>query len=469
MKVQREYALKLVIVLTLLWLAMLVSACGAQPAAPTVTATVPSASATIEPEPASTPAAEGSDTAVGDISEAVADRTPVPTPTPGLIADQVDALAEATGLAGKSFLGLTTENWINLAISALVVAVGYFVGARLLIGLLKKVARRTSAQFDDALLDTMGDEIRWLVVLIFSRFATLRLGFLGDGLREAFVDIFFILGLLITALIAFQLINFSAQWYKDNWEHQEDRDRLDPIITILQRSGYVLVIIVGASIVLSHFGINITAFSAALIFVALVVSLGARDIISDAMSGFLILMDQPFRVGDTIQIEELDKRGTVVEIGTRTTRIRTRDNRLVIIPNSKIGTSLVVNDTYPDPRFRAETDVGVAYGSDYDQVRRVIKDAVRGVEGVLPDQPVDVFFVKFGASDRIMRVRWWIDTIDHVFPMLDRVNAAVESALYAAGIDMPFDTYDLNVKMAGVSGNQEDRTAPADPAPESKS
>jgi small-conductance mechanosensitive channel len=168
------------------------------------------------------------------------------------------------------------------------------------------------------------------------------------------------------------------------------------------------------------------------------------------MSGFLILLDQPFRVSDTIQIEELNKRGTVVDIGTRTTRILTRDNRLVIIPNSKIGTSQVVNDTYPDPRVRAETHVGVAYGSDYHQVRRVIQDAVRGVEGVLPDQPVDVLFVKFGRSDRIMRVRWWMDTIDHIYPMLDRVNAAVESALEEAGIEMPFDTYDLNVKMEGV-------------------
>lgn len=450
MKVQRKHALKLIIVLTLLWLAVLASACGSQPAAPTVTATAPSVGETIEPEPAIRPAEGGDVAKVEDIAEAVAERTPVPTPTPGLIEDQVDDLAQATGLTGKAFLGLAAEDWINLVISALVLVVSYFVGAILLIRLLKRVARRTSTPFDDAFLDSIGDEIKWLVMLLFSRLAILRLDFLGDGLRAAFVDVFFVLGLLISMIIAFKLINFGAQWYKDNWEHQEDRNRLDPIITILQRLGYVLVIIVGASIALSHFGINVTAFSAALIFVAIVISLGARDIISDAMSGFIILLDQPFRVDDTIQIEELDKRGTVVEIGTRTTRILTRDNRLVIIPNSKIGTSQVVNDTYPDPRVRAETHVGVAYGSDYDQVRRVIQDAVRGVEGVLPDQPVDVLFVKFGRSDRIMRVRWWMDTIDHIYPMLDRVNAAVESALEEAGIEMPFDTYDLNVKMEGV-------------------
>jgi small-conductance mechanosensitive channel len=136
-----------------------------------------------------------------------------------------------------------------------------------------------------------------------------------------------------------------------------------------------------------------------------------------------------------------------LEISTRTTRIRTGDNREVIVPNSQIGTSQVINYTYPDPRYRVQTDIGVAYGSDYDQVRRVIKDAVRGVEGVLPDKPVDVFFRQFGDSTRMMRVRWWIDNYDDENPMLDQVNAALESALDEAGIDMPFNTYALNVRM----------------------
>ena len=391
-----------------------------------------------------------------DIGTAVADRTPVPTPTPGFITDHVDELAQATGLAGKSLLGLmTTEDWINLAISVLIVIVGYLVGVRLLLGLLKRAARRTSTQFDDAFLSSIEDEIKWLAMVVVTRFAILRLGFLGESLRAAFVNFFLVLELLVITLIAFKLINFGAQWYKDNAGPQQDRDRLDPIITILQRLSDALVIIVIASIGLSHFGVDITVLSAALIVSGLVISLGAKDIIADAIGGFIILIDQPFRVGDSIQIEELDKRGGVVEIGIRATRVRTGDNRLVIIPNSKIGTSQVINYTFPDSRYRVQTDIGVAYGSDFDQVRRVVKRAVRGVEGVLPDKPVDVFFLKFGDSTRAMRVRWWIDTIAHEDPMLDKVNAALESALDKAGIDMPFNTYDLNVRMKDEKASSE--------------
>jgi hypothetical protein len=193
----------------------------------------------------------------------------VPTPTPGPIDDQVEQLAEATGLAGKSFLGLTAEDWINLVISVLIVVVGYLVVARLLFSLLKRVARRTSTQFDDAFLGTIGDEFKWLVMVVVTRLAILRLGFLGDGLRTALDDVFFSLEMVIIAIITIKLIDFGTQWYKDNAEPQEDRDRLDPIIMVLQRLGYVLVIIVVVSIGLSHFGVDITILSAALILVLL--------------------------------------------------------------------------------------------------------------------------------------------------------------------------------------------------------
>ena len=81
-------------------------------------------------------------------------------------------------------------------------------------------------------------------------------------------------------------------------------------------------------------------------------------------------MDQPFRIGHRIEIEEIDTWGDVVEIGTRTTKIRTRDNRMVIVPNSTIGNNQVVNYTFPDPRYRIQVDIGIGYGTDIKTVRK---------------------------------------------------------------------------------------------------
>ena len=80
-------------------------------------------------------------------------------------------------------------------------------------------------------------------------------------------------------------------------------------------------------------------------------------------------------------------------------------------------------------------------------MRKVIKDAVREVKGAISDKPVDTFFLKFGDSARLVRARWWINSYINENPILDKVNAGLEVALDEAGIDMPFDTYNLNVKM----------------------
>jgi small-conductance mechanosensitive channel len=215
------------------------------------------------------------------------------------------------------------------------------------------------------------------------------------------------------------------------------------------------VLVAGISIALSHFGLDVTILWAVIVASAIVIALGTRSVVSDAIGGFLILVDRPFRVGDAVLLESLDTWGEVLEIGAITTRIRTRDNREVVVPNSKIRDGQVTNYSYPDPRYRVQIDIGVAYGSDHDQVRSVIQDAVRGVEGVLPDGPVDVLYLEFGGSTRVIRVRWWVEGIRGEKRVRDRVNVAIERALDDAGIAMPFTTYDLNLKMAGPVGDDQ--------------
>jgi small-conductance mechanosensitive channel len=273
------------------------------------------------------------------------------------------------------------------------------------------------------------------------------LDFLGERIRTNLNDLFFILVVGILTIITFDLIQFTVNRYQAKLETSEDQRKLSPVIITIKRLAQSVVLIVALSIILTHFGFDISIIAVILIIAGFVISFGAQDILSDILSGYLILIDQPFRVGDAIRIEELDKIGRVIEIGTRSTRIKTGDNREVIIPNSTIGQSQVVNYSFPDSQFRAETEIGVAYGTDVEHMREVIEGAVRGVEGVLPDKPVDIYYLKFGDSARLVRVRWWIDTYRDEKRMLDRVNAALEFDLDKAGIELHNNTFDLNVTM----------------------
>ena len=195
---------------------------------------------------------------------------------------------------------------------------------------------------------------------------------------------------------------------------------------------------------LNRRGREVTA-SAAGALVVLAISLAARDTIAHAIAGFIILVDRPFCIGGRIEIQGEGTWSDVVEIGLRTTRVLTRDNCLVIVPNSLINQNQVVNFTYPDPRYRIETRVGVAYGTEISYAEQTIIDTIRKVQGVLAEYPIEVLYDEMGDWAMILRVRWWIESYIDTRRMYDRVHRAIQDALDVAGIEMPFPTQTLQI------------------------
>jgi small-conductance mechanosensitive channel len=388
------------------------------------------------------------------MDEVIITRTPVPTATPGVIQQEVANLVVRAGLARTQVLGLTVTDWILLAGSLLLVLAGYLVGTWLIRRVLRRIVRRTPTEFDDRLLATVGGEIRWLVVLLTLHFATARLTFVSTELKAFLSDAYFVMGLLLIVRIVFRLIDLADAWARERSRATDREDELEPLLVLLTRLGRVVVAVLGVSILLSYFGVNVTAFATALGLGGLAISLAAKDTVADAIAGFIILVDRPFRIGDRIEIQEVDTWGDVVDIGLRTTRIRTRDNRLVIVPNSVIGANQVINYSYPDPRYRIETHVGIAYGTNIETARQIIVDTVRQVEGVLPDRPVDALYIEMGDSAMVFRVRWWIESYRDTRRMFDKVHTALQHALDGAGIDCPFPTQTLNLQIKSEAAGQ---------------
>jgi MscS family membrane protein len=390
---------------------------------------------------------EPAPTATGLLEEVIATRTPEPTATPGVVQEQVAELVARAGLARTTILGLTVTDWVLLLGSLLMVVAGYAIGTWLIRSILPRVVQRTPMELDDRFLVAIGSDVRWLVVLLTLHFATIRLTFVSAGVKALLKDAYFIVGVVLGARIIWKLIDLADEWVRERAIEEGRESQLEPVIVLSSRVGRVLVVILGITILLSYFGVNVTAFAAALGLGGLAFSLAARDTIADAIAGFIILVDQPFRIGDRIEIHGVGTWGDVVDIGLRTTRIRTRDNRMVIVPNSVISINQVINYTFPDPRYRIETHLGVDYDTDIELARQVMVDAVRQVEGVLPDKPVEALYVENGDSAMIFRVRWWIGSYEDTRRMFDRVHTVLKVALDEAGIESPFPTQTLNVQM----------------------
>ncbi len=216
-----------------------------------------------------------------------------------------------------------------------------------------------------------------------------------------------------------------------------ETDLDDKLYPFFSKVGGVVIVLVGIWQVVAQTGVNMTWFAAGGAIGGLVIAFAAQDTLANFFAGVQILLDRPFREGDRIEIKEEQTWGDVMEIGLRTTKIRTRDNRMVIVPNAVIGTNPVINHSYPDDEYRLLVEVGVAYGTDIPHAKQVIADAVRHVEGV-QDRPVQVLFLEFGESQLTLHVRYWIHHYLETRFIEDRVNTAIYDALNAAGIEIPF-------------------------------
>jgi small-conductance mechanosensitive channel len=368
-------------------------------------------------------------------------------PGTGPISQLVEQLVDQTEISERELLGVALSDWINLGISILLVVVGYILGTLLIRRVFPPLLGRAFGSPGEKWIKDNGSDIRWLIVVLVLILATRRLNFIDDSLKDFLDGLYFFLLLLISFRIVWRLIGFVGEEYREK-AVQEDREaEIAPVIVLIVRLLRIVAIIVGLSILLAQLGVNIGVLLAGLGLAGLALSLAAQDTIGDGIAGFLILVDRPFRIGDRIEIEGAGTWGDVVEVGLRTTSIRTRDNRMVIVPNSIIGKNQVINYTFPDSRYRVETHVHVAYDTDIEAARQVIIKAVRKVAGVLPDKPVDALYVEMGQSAIVFRARWWIESYADTRHIFDRVNTKVHEALTEAGIKIPYSTYELNVNL----------------------
>ncbi|MBC1224920.1 mechanosensitive ion channel family protein [Nostoc sp. UCD121] len=167
-----------------------------------------------------------------------------------------------------------------------------------------------------------------------------------------------------------------------------------------------------------------------------------RDILQNFLAGILILLTEPFQIDDQIVFKGFE--GTVENIQTRATTIRTYDGRRIVIPNSELFTNSVTVNTAFDNR-RLEYDVGIGYGDDIDLAKQFMLDALHSIDEVLKDPAPDVLAMELAASTVNIRVRWWVHPPRRADNLIsrDKVIIAIKKKLVANGIDLPFPTQQI--------------------------
>jgi len=176
-------------------------------------------------------------------------------------------------------------------------------------------------------------------------------------------------------------------------------------IQTLQRVVFYLLIIGVALTALSLLNIPIAAFAFLTGAIAIGIGFGAQNIINNFISGWILMTEQPVRVGDFIEVDQ--HIGVVERIGNRSTRIRRVDGVHLLVPNSQMLERVVVNWTLVDNQIRTTVRVGVAYGSQPEQVIQIIAEVIRAQTEVLTDPAPRVIFEDFGDNALIFDAVFW--------------------------------------------------------------
>ncbi len=265
------------------------------------------------------------------------------------------------------------------------------------------------------------------------------LGDLSVWVQELIAQAIAFIPNLIVSLIIFVLGLYLAGVLSRLVRRGLEKREADPELSILLEtitrwSLYVL----GTTMALNQIGFNLTAFLAGLGILGFTVGFAIQDVSKNFIAGLLLLIEQPFDIGDGIEVAGFS--GTVLDVDLRATEIEAWDGRIILIPNADVFTNPIVNFTKAERRH-LEIGIGVAADTDLDGARQVALAAVAGVEGVLRDPPPQVIYKKFGDSTIDFTLYFWIAPANaDVFDAQDAALLAVNEAFRSAGIEIPFPT-----------------------------
>jgi small conductance mechanosensitive channel len=195
------------------------------------------------------------------------------------------------------------------------------------------------------------------------------------------------------------------------------------------------IIVIGTITALQRF-FDVTAFLAGLGIVGFTVGFALQDVMKNFAAGIILLLQQPFHVGEFIGVSGFD--GTVLQIDLRSTEIKALDGRIVILPNAEVLAGPIINYTRANLR-RVELSVGVAYHTDTDRARKVVLEAIQNVPGFVAEPEPLIGFSNFGNTALELNTYFWIDTSKtNPFAAKDSAFSLIKSALEKHGIDIPF-------------------------------
>ncbi len=246
--------------------------------------------------------------------------------------------------------------------------------------------------------------------------------------------------IILIAYVAYKIFDEVVLYYAKEFSKKTETEINDVIVPVVEKLGMVLIPVLALIAIFNMFGYDVTVLLAGVGFLGIVIGFAAQSTLANFFAGLQMLVDRPFKIGDLLEIEGGDI-CEVTRIGMRSTSLyNTFSHEEVIIPNDQIANNKIVNMVEPDRKLIVTVKVGVAYGSDVEQVKRILLEEAAKHPNVLntEDHKTVVRFSDFEASDLLFKIFLWVDDVKNHFKVGSDYREAILREFNKAGIEIPF-------------------------------
>lgn len=331
-------------------------------------------------------------------------------------------------------------------VGAVAIALFFLLAAwlvrNILIRAIHRLTANTSNQLDDQVVNLLSRPIFNTVFIFGLTLATVAAQLPA---RATSITINLLLSIVVAIWMraAFRLSAVIFRAFSQLERFRLIEERTIPLFDLIAKLATILV---GSYLLLAIWGINPAGWLASAGIVGIAVGFAARDTLANLFSGFFILADAPYTIGDYVNLDT-GERGKVTHVGMRSTRLLTRDDIEITVPNAVIGNAKIVNESGgPHTKMRVRVPVGAAYGSDIDQVCAVLKQVAEDHNEVCRNPESRVRMRAFGASSLDFELLCWIDRPEDRGRVRHELLMSVYKAFKAAGIEIPYSKHDLYIR-----------------------
>lgn len=336
----------------------------------------------------------------------------------------------------QTFFGHTLQDLL-IAVGILV---GGFIVGKVVYFLFKTVGRKVTAKtktdLDDVFIDIIEEPIVAIIFLIgaYGSAAYLKI---QDGLFSVMLKIAVILVLAWTAV---RLVNGIRDKVLVPLAAKTKADFDDQMIPLFSKGSKAIIVIIALIMLLDAAGFDVTALLAGVGIGGLALAFAAQETVSNLFGGVSLLLDKSVKIGDKIRLESGEV-GLVDEVGLRSTRIRTFSNEVIIVPNSKMANSKIINYAQPNLYGRGEVKFGVNYGSNPDKVHKVVLETLKKNKKVSVRKEPVVDFLSMGDFSLNFSAKFWCDNYGDVWSTERALTKEIYNALNKNKIGIPFPTH----------------------------